>query len=153
MASFQWLPNSRGTYLLGTALLAGASLLVFISRRQEITTFVRQNLKYIGAVELFSLFLFLFFIGVRLRNPDLWHLFWGGEKPMDLTYFTAVLKSTSFPPYDPWYAGGYLNYYYYGFVYVGALTQLLGTIPAIAYNLSVIMIFSFTGLRCIWGGL
>lgn len=146
MASFQWLPNSRGTYLLGLLLLTVASLLVFLSHRQEMTAFIRQNLKYIGAVELFALALFIFFIGVRVRNPDLWHLFWGGEKPMDMTYFTAVLKSTSFPPYDPWYAGGYLNYYYYGFVFVGALTQILGTIPAIAYNLSVIMIFSFTGL-------
>ena len=65
---------------------------------------------------------------------------------MDLTYFTAVLKSTTFPPYDPWFAGGYINYYYYGFVYVGVLTKLLGIIPTMAYNLNLSMLFSFTGM-------
>jgi YYY domain-containing protein len=65
---------------------------------------------------------------------------------MDLSYFSAVLKSTIFPPYDPWFSGGYINYYYYGFVYVGSLTKLLGIVPNIAYNLILPMLFSFTGL-------
>ncbi|MFZ0547075.1 MAG: DUF2298 domain-containing protein, partial [Candidatus Promineifilaceae bacterium] len=55
-------------------------------------------------------------------------------------------KSTVFPPYDPWFAGGYINYYYYGFVYVGSLTKLLGIVPNIAYNLILPMLFSFTGM-------
>ncbi|MCA9943443.1 MAG: hypothetical protein KC449_08170, partial [Anaerolineales bacterium] len=53
---------------------------------------------------------------------------------------------TSFPPYDPWFAGGYINYYYYGFVYAGVLTKILGIIPTIAYNLNLSMLFSFTGM-------
>ncbi len=81
-----------------------------------------------------------------LATRTSWDVIWGGEKPMDLSYFTAVLKSTTFPPYDPWYAGGYINYYYYGFVFVGALTKLLGIVPAVAYNLILPMLFSFTGL-------
>ncbi len=65
---------------------------------------------------------------------------------MDLSYFTAVLKSTTFPPYDPWYAGGYINYYYYGFVIVGVLVKWLGIEPAIAYNLILPTLFAFTGI-------
>ncbi len=53
---------------------------------------------------------------------------------MDFSYFNAVLKSTSFPPYDPWYAGGYINYYYYGFVLAGTPVKLLGIVPSIAFN-------------------
>jgi YYY domain-containing protein len=97
-------------------------------------------------VELLSVALYGLFLVVRLGNPDVWDVIWGGEKPMDLSYFNAVLKSSFFPPYDPWYAGGYINYYYYGFVYVGSLTKLLGVIPAVAYNLILPMLFSFTGL-------
>ena len=115
-------------------------------RGGEIRSWVSKNLAFIGVVELIAVGLYLLAILIRLRNPDVWDVIWGGEKPMDLTYFTAVLKSTSFPPYDPWFAGGYLNYYYYGFVYTGVLTKLLGIIPTVAYNLNLSMLFSFTGM-------
>ncbi len=146
MASLNILPNSRNTLLLGVTLLELLSLAILMRRRHEIAAFVRQNLAYIGVAELLGVVLFLILIGIRLGNPDVWDVIWGGEKPMDLAYFTAVLKSTTFPPYDPWFAGGYLNYYYYGFVYVGALTKLLKIVPAVAYNLILPMLYSFTGL-------
>ena len=146
LASLEILPHTRGTLLLGLALLLVANGAVFLWRRSEIVTFVRQNLSFIGIAELTALLLYVILILIRLGNPDVWDVIWGGEKPMDLTYFTAVMKSTTFPPYDPWLAGGYINYYYWGFVYVGALTKLLAIVPAIAYNLILPMLFSFTGM-------
>ncbi|MFW6183805.1 MAG: DUF2298 domain-containing protein, partial [Chloroflexota bacterium] len=140
------LPHNRTTLALSVAIVALLSLIIAVRRRQELAHFVRSHLTYIGFVEVFALLLFLLGIAIRLGNPDVWDVIWGGEKPMDLSYFTAVVKSSTFPPYDPWYAGGYINYYYYGFVFVGAITELLGIVPTVAYNLILPMLYSFTGL-------
>ena len=65
---------------------------------------------------------------------------------MDFAYLNGVLRSTTFPPIDPWFSGGFINYYYFGYVLLGAPTLLLGVIPAFAYNLMIPTIFSLTGL-------
>jgi YYY domain-containing protein len=146
LASYQLLPHDRTTLWLSLLLLAVTGLLLFLRQRSELVGFVRSRAGYLLLVEGLGLALFLFALLLRLGNPDVWDVIWGGEKPMDLSYFTAVLKSRSFPPYDPWYAGGYINYYYYGFVFAGVLPKMLGIAPTIAYNLALAMIFSFTGL-------
>jgi YYY domain-containing protein len=146
MASARILPNTALTYALGLLLLGLLSGGIYWRRHDELHDFVRRNGRLLLTMELIALALYVFAILIRLGNPDLWDVIWGGEKPMDLTYFTAVLKSTSFPPYDPWFSGGYINYYYYGFVFVGVLSKLLGIMPTIAYNLILPMLFSFTGM-------
>lgn len=111
-------------------------------RREELRVDWVKRRRYFLFVE--ALFLAFFLVGlfIRLGNPDLWHPWKGGEKPMDFSYFNAVLKSTSFPPYDPWFAGGYINYYYYGFVLTGVPVKWLGILPSIAYNLILPTLFA-----------
>ncbi len=118
--------------------------------RAELLAFWRERRAALITAQ--SLFLAFFVLGLLLRwfNPDLWHPARGGEKPMDFAFLNAVLKSASFPPDDPWHAGGYINYYYFGFVFVGALLHLSGTVPAVGYNLAVASIFALTALAC-WG--
>ncbi len=146
LASLHFVPSIRpalaALLLLG---LAFSSVAVWL-RRRDFGMFLRQRWREILRLELIFLGLYLVWVGVRYLNPDLWHPVSGGEKPMDFAYFNAVIKSTWFPSYDPWFAGGRMNYYYFGFVLIGALTELLGIVPSIAYNLAVPSLFAMTGL-------
>jgi hypothetical protein len=84
-------------------------------------------------------------IALRVSNPDLWAPGYGGEKPMDFAILNAVVHADAFPPPDPWFAGGRLNYYYGGFVPVAALAKLTGTPAAVATNLAVALWMALTG--------
>ncbi|MBI3362145.1 MAG: glycosyltransferase family 39 protein, partial [Chloroflexi bacterium] len=146
LGSFKILPFTRLTIFACALLLAGISAALAWPRREALWLWIRARRNYIVTIEVFALALFLFSLFIRWGNSDLWHPAYGGEKPMDFSYFNAVLKSTSFPPYDPWFAGGYINYYYFGFVIVSVLTKLLGIVPAFAYNLILPTLFSATGM-------
>ncbi|MGH2522818.1 MAG: DUF2298 domain-containing protein, partial [Anaerolineales bacterium] len=147
LGSFQILPFTRATIALGVGVLAILSGVIVWLRRADLTTYLRTHLKHILVIEGVTLALFVFDLLIRLGNPDLWHPYYGGEKPMVFSFFNAVLKSTSFPPYNPWLAGYYLNYYYYGFVLVAVLVKLLGIIPTFAYNLILPTLFALTGIN------
>jgi YYY domain-containing protein len=157
LSFFAWIAGSFGIPftrltigLIYTVLLLGGLCLAY-RQREALRQELRSGKKYFLLVEGLALVFFLAFLLVRLGNSDLWHPYFGGEKPMDFSYFNAILKSTSFPPYDPWYAGGYLNYYYYGFVFVGTLVKLLGVVPSFAYNLILPCMFSLIALGAFSG--
>jgi YYY domain-containing protein len=145
-ASLRLFPNTRLTILRMVALLALAGVGVGWLRWDELKAFVRGRWRALLAVEGLFALLFAVWIGVRMLQPDLWHPVVGGEKPMDLAYLNAVMKSTWFPPYNPWLSGTWINYYYFGFVIVGTLIKLMGTVPSIAYNLVVPLLFAMTGV-------
>ncbi len=128
-------PYTRVTISVVFVLIAAAGVSLWMIRRDQFKAEWNSNRRFFVMVEILFLVFFLIDLFIRLGNADLWHPAKGGERPMDFSYFNAVLKSTSFPPYDPWYAGGYINYYYYGFVLAGTPVKLLGIVPSIAYNL------------------
>jgi YYY domain-containing protein len=140
------LPYERPTFVLVLAVLSAFSIALTWRNRREIKSYLITHKRQILIVEVIALAFFLLDLGIRLGNPDLWHPFKGGEKPMNFSYLNAILKSSSFPPYDPWYAGGYVNYYYFGYVLVGTPIKLLGIVPSVAYNLVVPTLFSLSAL-------
>ena len=144
LASLHWMAFSRTSISVAVAGLAAASLLALCLRREEILAFVRRRWPVLLVGEVLFLAAFLAFVAVRMANPDLWHPDFGGEKPMDLAYLTATLRSTYMPPYDPWFAGGHINYYYWGHFIVATLTRATGIAPATVYNLAVPTFFALT---------
>ncbi|MCX7706894.1 MAG: DUF2298 domain-containing protein [Anaerolineae bacterium] len=139
-------PYTRWWIAFCLGLLIGISAAMAWRRRHAIAAFVRERRNLLLTEEAIFLVLFGLFLLIRIGNPDLWHPARGGEKPMEFAYLNAVIRSTTFPPYDPWHAGGYMNYYYFGFVIVGTLVKLTGIVPWVAYNLAVPTLFALTGL-------
>ncbi len=149
---FSWLsgslgvPSTRTTIALIFIGLAAIGLFLGWLQRDELAQEWKSRRNYFLIVEILFFAFFLFDLLIRVGNPDLWHPAKGGERPMDFSYFNAVIKSTAFPPYDPWFAGGYINYYYYGFVLVAAPVKLLGIVPTLAYNFILPTLFAMVAM-------
>ncbi len=76
--------------------------------------------------------LFAALVLVRGLAPDAW----ATEKPMDLAILTAVHRSETLPPPDPWFAGAPLSYYHLGHTTMDAVGRLSGNGPATTFNLA-----------------
>ncbi len=143
-SGFGWVDFTRGTIAGMLAIMLLIGVLTFYAWRDEVVGWFREHWRFALGCEAIFLAMFIFSYWLRLQNPDLYHPFNGGEKPMDFAYFNGVLRTTDLTqgPVDPWYAGGYLNYYWWGF-FVGATPiKLLGIVPEVAYNLVVPMFYS-----------
>ena len=127
--------STKTSILLVTLTIVAANLIIAVLTRKGLQSDLKRLWKQYLLIEVLGLLAFAFFLYVRYQNPDLWHPWKGGEKPMDFSFFNAVLKSSIFPAYNPWFAGDFINYYYYGFVILAMPVKLLGIIPAIAYNI------------------
>ena len=139
-------PNGRGAVALVTFLLALGALLLFQRYRSEMMAFLRRERRALLVYELVFAAAFVLWALVRAFNPQIE----GTEKPMDFAMMNAALRSTAFPPQDPWLSGYTLNYYYFGYLIMGALTQLGGTQAAVGYNLALAFVFAATCVGA-WG--
>ncbi|MDE2904005.1 MAG: DUF2298 domain-containing protein [Chloroflexota bacterium] len=128
--------------LAGVGLVAVAAGIVVWRRGSELRSAIARSARPILLTETLTLLAFGAMLILRVRNPDLWHPVFGGEKPMDFAHLNAVIRSPVFPPHDPWYSGSRLNYYYLGHVPTAALAKTLGVVPATAYNLAVASAFA-----------
>lgn len=142
--SLGWISFSRTAIFIGFQGLVLISSLTLVVRWNEIREFVSQKWRLLLTGEVLFLVAFLAFTALRAENPDLWHPWRGGEKPMELAYFNAVIRSSTMPPFDPWFAGGYLNYYYWGYFIPAVVVKVTGIIPTTAFNLAVPLFFALT---------
>jgi YYY domain-containing protein len=141
LASLGILRNDLGGLLLALIILIVLSYLAYRNiPAGEIRTWWDENRRLVLIVELIFLVAFAGWTIVRAANPEIL----GTEKPMELAFINAILRSPVFPPHDPWLSGYSISYYYFGYVMTAMLAKLTGTAGSVAFNLSIALIFALS---------
>ena len=140
VAYFSWIFSyiwgfNHNTILISILVLCILSIILY--RKQRI--FPKGKALLVN--ELVFLAGFFFFLLVRMHLPEIYM----HEKFMDFAFLNAVIRTSSFPPVDPWFAGGFLDFYYYfGYLSVGTLGKLSAVKPTILFNLAVALTFALS---------
>ncbi|MGB5047776.1 MAG: DUF2298 domain-containing protein [Caldilineaceae bacterium] len=129
---------------LVVALLGIVAVGITIWHWASLKKFVGRMWPLLLAGEALFALAYLFFVLVRMQNPDIWQPWLGGEKFMEFAFLNGILRSPSFPPVDPHFAGGYINYYYFGIYLVAYLIKLTGIYAEVAFNLAIPALFGLT---------
>lgn len=140
LASLQFVRNDAGGMLLALLFVAGLSALSLKGRWREFVDWLADHKRVILTVEVLFLIGFAFWTYVRAGNPDIS----GTEKPMEMAFINAILRSPTFPPRDPWLAGYSISYYYFGYVMIAMLVRMTGVEPGVAFNLASALWFALT---------
>ncbi len=78
----------------------------------------------------------------RAANPDIV----GTEKPMELAFINAILRSPTFPPIDPWLSGYSISYYYFGYVLISLMIRVSGVVSGVGFSLAAATVFSLAAI-------
>ncbi len=144
-ATTRLLPFRLFTLLITAALLLLAECLwLLFSRRaaQQLGEVMRERSFWIHAAAeelVFALALF-FWAYLRSRTPAFDHT----EMFMDHGFVKSILNADYLPSLDMWYAGGTINYYYYGQYVTAFLCRLTGRSSGVGYNLMMATLFAMT---------
>ncbi len=141
LGSLGFLGNNLGGAFASLVMLAVLSAWTLRNGGwREVWGWLHRQRRLVVAVEVLFLLAFGGFTFIRAANPDLI----GTEKPMELAFINAILRSPSLPPNDPWLSGYTISYYYFGYVLVSMLARLAATPTPVAFNLGVALIFGLS---------
>jgi YYY domain-containing protein len=143
MGSLHILRNDLGGQLFALVLVVLASWLALRKiTLEELTQWLSTRRSLVITVEVLFLLAFASLSLVRAANPEIF----GTEKPMELAFINAILRSPAFPPNDPWLSGYGISYYYFGYVLVAMLARLTAVPGSVAFNLGISLIFALTAI-------
>ena len=143
LTSLKLLNNDLAGQLSALLLLVGLNA-AFLGRGglKNLAGWLRGNRKLVLCVEGLFLVGFALWAYVRAANPAIL----GTEKPMEMAFINAILKSPTFPPNDPWLSGYGISYYYFGYVLAAMLIRVSASAAAVGYNLTAALWFALTAI-------
>ena len=140
--SLGFLDNSRFSYTLVLVLLGALSVAIWRRSAADLRSFWWSHRRLLIVQEALFIAAYLGFGLIRMFNPEVVNT----EKFMDFAFMSGAWRSESFPPLDPWFAGGTINYYYFGHLTVAILTRLSGLPLAETFNLALALLFGLAAL-------
>ena len=140
--SFGLARNNQGGLFSTLFILAVFSLWWASRGTNSAFAWIKTNWRYALTVEILFLLAFAGLAFVRSYAPDAT----GTEKPMELAFINAVLRSETFPPQDPWLSGYAISYYYFGYVLTGMMAKFTGTSGGVAFNLMIALVFGMSAI-------
>ncbi len=141
-------PFGRGLLFVCLLLVAAFSVFLLLRGNRVMLRDMRRwasapsFLRHILVAELLFAILFAVWAYFRAFYPNIVDQ----EKFMDFGILNSILKSGTMPPQDMWFAGQPLNYYYFGYLLMAAVTSLSGVAPAVSFNLANSALFGLTAL-------
>ncbi|MDZ4766698.1 MAG: DUF2298 domain-containing protein [Chloroflexota bacterium] len=149
LASFGFLRNTTGNIVLAWALTLGVGVAVYFALGRNpksggvnYTAWWRSNRAAILTAEVLFITILIGWSIFRAHQNGIV----ATEKPMEQAFMSAVMRSETFPPNDPWMAGYAISYYYFGYVMIGMLAMMSGISSSVAFNLSIALLFALTGV-------
>jgi YYY domain-containing protein len=146
-----WLLASLHVLEFGPGAIAAAWIVVMaiaaMATRGHLASLVsdlRRRRSWIFATEAMLILLLVAGVWLRSHLPSPLQPGTDATGMNHLAAFNAVVRSTSFPPYDPWLAGGTLHDMYLGLVPWAVVTRLTGIVPEVAWSLSLVTLFALT---------
>ena len=140
--SLGFLDNSRFSYTLVLVAIGALSVAIWRRSAGDLRSFLWSHRRLLIVQEALFLAAYLGFGLIRMFNPEVVNT----EKFMDFAFMSGAWRSESFPPLDPWFAGGTINYYYFGHLAVALLTRLSGLPLAVTFNLTLALLFGLAAL-------
>lgn len=137
LASIKAVPFGQAGLLVSIAIVAVVGWVVTYRQQRPVTK--RMALRWI-ILEIFFLLMLVVWSYIKAHEPDIRGL----EKFMDYGFSQSIAHARYFPPHDMWYAGGSINYYYFGHVMMAAASILSGVDLSVGYNLMLATLFAFT---------
>lgn len=143
LCSLGILQNNLGGVVLAFGLLIALSIWSSSKGKlQELISWIKENKRTIIVMEVLLFTAFAIWTIVRAANPEARFT----EKPMELAFINAIIKTPSFPPMDPWLSGYAISYYYFGYVFVSMMIKVTGVASSIGFNLGSSLWFAMTAL-------
>ncbi len=145
LASLGFLSNTTDSMVLAWVIVLIVALAAYFGAGREkidLRAWWRENNRVVVVGEiLFIVLLFAWAIFRAYQNN-----LSGTEKPMELAFLSATMRSTIFPPADPWLSGYAISYYYFGYVIMAMLSSLSGISSTVGFNMTTALLFALTGL-------